>query len=218
MIARRFEWNRDIVAAVLLCCAAGMTDAIGYVRSGIFAANMTGNTVLAALAFAQGEWLRALQRAATVVTFFGGAMFGRFLLNLTGSRPSAPLALEAILIAIAAFIPNAATEILFVTFAMGIQSTALTRFSGVALSTVVMTSTIGRLAETSADRMIRGFGRVAPRHGLPSRLLLCTWAAYAVGAAIAGVLMRLVQVPLVLPALVIVVVTASYTRALLPRS
>jgi hypothetical protein len=59
---------------------------------------------------------------------------------------------------------------------------------------------------------------VAPRHGLPSRLLLCTWAAYAVGAAIAGVLMRLVQVPLVLPALVIVVVTASYTRALLPRS
>ena len=218
MIARHFEWNRDIVAAVLLCAAAGMTDAIGYVRTSIFAANMTGNTVLAGLALAQGEWLRALQRAATVATFFGGAMLGRFLLNLAGNRPAVPLAVESTLIAIAAFVPGADVEILIITFAMGVQTTALTRFKGVALSTVVMTSTIARLAETAADRLIRGFGRAAPRHGVPNSLLVATWAAYAAGAAIAGTLIRFVDVSLVLPALIVLVVTARYARALTPRS
>jgi uncharacterized membrane protein YoaK (UPF0700 family) len=218
VIARQFEWNRDIVAAVLLCAAAGMTDAIGYVRTGIFAANMTGNTVLTGLALAQGEWLSALQRGATVGTFFGGAMLGRLMLNLTGNRPSAPLAVEAALVAAAAFVQNAAIDILMITFAMGVQTTALTRFKGVALSTVVMTSTIARLAETATDRVIRGFGRRAPHHGVPNELLGYTWGAYAAGAALAGLVIRFVSISLVLPALVVLIVTALYTRALTPRA
>ena len=62
VVPARLPWNKDVAAAVLLCAAAGMADAVGYVHGGIFAANMTGNTVLAGLAVAQGEWLKALER------------------------------------------------------------------------------------------------------------------------------------------------------------
>ena len=219
VVSAHFAWNRDIAAAVLLCAAAGMADAVGYVHGGIFAANMTGNTVLAGLAVADGQWLKALQRVATLATFFAGAVVGRSLLNLSGSRSAVPLAIEAAFTFCAAIVPMASNaEIALITFAMGIQTTALTRFHGVALSTVVMTSTMARLAETAADRLMRGFGRPAPRHGMPSGLLMWTWVAYGGGAALAGVLVRHVAVPLVLPGLVVIGVTALYVRALAPRT
>jgi uncharacterized membrane protein YoaK (UPF0700 family) len=218
VVPARLEWNRDVLAAVLLCAAAGMADAVGYVHGGIFAANMTGNTVLAGLAVADGQWLKAVQRVATLGTFFAGAVLGRMLLNLAGNRSAAPLGVEAAFTFCAALTaPGSTAEILLITFAMGVQTTALTRFHGVALSTVVMTSTMARLAETAADRVMRGFGRRAPRHGMPSGLLMWTWVAYGGGAAIAGVLVRYVTVPLVLPALVVILVTALYARALSPR-
>jgi uncharacterized membrane protein YoaK (UPF0700 family) len=213
-----FGWNRDIVAAVLLCAAAGMADAVGYVHGGIFAANMTGNTVLAGLALADGQWIKALQRIATLAVFFAGAVLGRTLLNLSGNRSAVPLAIEAGFTFLAAFLASEGNvEIALITFAMGIQTTALTRFHGVALSTVVMTSTMARLAESAADRLMRGFGRRAPLHGVPGGLLMWTWVAYGGGAAIAGVLVRYVAVPLALPALVVIGVTALYVRALSPR-
>jgi uncharacterized membrane protein YoaK (UPF0700 family) len=219
VVPARLGWNRDIAAAVLLCAAAGMADAVGYVHSGIFAANMTGNTVLAGLAIADGQWLKAAQRVATLGIFFAGAVLGRTLLNLSGNRSAVPLAIEAAFTLSAALLaPVSAAEIALITFAMGIQTTALTRFHGVALSTVVMTSTMARLAETVADRLLRGFGRRAPRHGMPSGLLMWTWVAYGGGAALAGVLVRYVAIPLVLPALVVIVVTALYVRALSPRA
>jgi uncharacterized membrane protein YoaK (UPF0700 family) len=219
VVPAQFGWNRDIVAAVLLCAAAGMADAVGYVHGGIFAANMTGNTILAGLAIADGQWLKALQRIATLATFFAGAVFGRALLNLSGNRSAVPLAIEAAFTFCAALVASGSNaEIALITFAMGIQTTALTRFHGVALSTVVMTSTMARLAETAADRMMRGFGRRAPRHGMPSGLLMWTWVAYGGGAAIAGVAVRYVPMPLALPAFVVIGVTALYVRALTPRS
>ena len=62
------------VAAATLCAAAGMADAIGYVNSDVFAANMTGNTVLVGLSLAEGQWQLALERASTVLAFMGGAI------------------------------------------------------------------------------------------------------------------------------------------------
>jgi len=217
---RRFAWNRDLLAAVLLCAAAGMADAIGYVETGVFAANMTGNTVLAGLSLAQGDWLQALQRIATLAMFFAGALAGRVALNLSDSRSLVPLGCEAVLLAVASFAaPGSATKILLITFAMGVQATALTRFHGMALSTVVLTSTMGRLAETAADRLMRSAGRKAPRHAMPSRILAWAWVAYGTGAAGAAILLRVFSLPLLMPALVVlVVVVVLYARAPAPRA
>jgi uncharacterized membrane protein YoaK (UPF0700 family) len=202
------------VAAVVLCAAAGMADAIGYVQSGVFAANMTGNTVLAGLALAGGDWLVALARIATLASFLAGAIAGRLLLNFRSGRSALPLAVEAIAIVLAA-VPSAGSEtgIAILTFAMGVQSTALTRFHGVTLSTVVLTGTMGRLAEDVGDRIVRPAAGAAVRERRPATVLLWTWVAYGAGAALAALVVRHVAAPLVLPALAVLGVTALYARS-----
>ena len=53
----RSDWvRRDTNTAALLCIAGGIADAIGYVQSGVFAANMTGNTVLTGISLANGDF------------------------------------------------------------------------------------------------------------------------------------------------------------------
>lgn len=86
---------------MLLCLACGIVDAVGNLRHGIFAANMTGDTVL-----------------------LGAAL---------------------IVVALSAM-PDSKVFPSLITFAMGAQSTAITQFAGVTLSTVVITSTMARIA------------------------------------------------------------------------
>lgn len=93
--------TRDNVFAALLAASCGIADAVGYVGSGIFAANMTGNTVLVALAVAGRDWLLAGERALTLATFFVGAVLGRGLV-VANVRHWVPLLTEAVLIGIAA--------------------------------------------------------------------------------------------------------------------
>jgi len=60
---------RDTAQATILTVIAGIADAVGYITmGGVFAANMTGNTVLAGIAAAQ----RLHQPAARLVS--GDAM------------------------------------------------------------------------------------------------------------------------------------------------
>ena len=47
--------DKPLLQALLLTIAAGIADAVGYIiMGGVFAANMTGNTVLAGIAAAEG--------------------------------------------------------------------------------------------------------------------------------------------------------------------
>ena len=81
--------HREVACCALLCLACGVVDAAGYLAHGIFAANMTGNTVLLGLAAAGHQWPLALERLLPLATFFGGAVSGRSLLNLAGGRAPA---------------------------------------------------------------------------------------------------------------------------------
>src|SRR5580700_8536704 len=138
----------DIGIAGLLCGAAGFADAVGYVNSGVFAANMTGNTVLAGLALAGRHWDVALQRGMTLAAFFLGVVIASLLLRLLRGRTTWPLIGEVALILAAAFIePSANLSIALIATAMGMQAVAVTRFHSVVASTVVVTSTMARLAE-----------------------------------------------------------------------
>ena len=146
------QWQ--VRCCMLLCLACGIVDAVGYLRQGIFAANMTGNTVLLGLALAQWQRDRALDRIIPLLVFFPGAMLSRLLLVRTGRQPWIPLLLGAALIVVAlAVMPDSKVFLSLITFAMGVQSTAITQFAGVTLSTVVVTSTMARIAEALADRV-----------------------------------------------------------------
>ena len=176
----------DVVSAVLLCAASGVVDAVGYVHSGLFAANMTGNTVLTGIALAQRDWPHAIEGALVLVWFFAGAMAGRFLWDAGGARPLLPLCAEAAILALCAFVDlRAAFALGLLAFAMGIQAAAIARFAGTALSTVVVTSTIVKLAEANLDALVRLSGARITKERVPIVLLLATWLAYGVGAVVA---------------------------------
>jgi uncharacterized membrane protein YoaK (UPF0700 family) len=181
--------KRDqILCCMLLCVACGIVDAMGFLRHGIFAANMTGNTVLLGISLAKLQWASALDRAAPLAVFFVGAMLARLLLTHTGRRPWIPLLLEATLLVMAlALLPDSKWSLSLITLAMGIQSTAVTQFAGVTLSTVVVTSTLARISEAFADHL--GQPRDAPAPVAASSALplyVLTWVCYLTGALLAG--------------------------------
>ncbi len=145
---------RPQLQATLLTIVAGMADAVGYVAmGGVFAANMTGNTVLAGLALGEGHFDLAAKRMAPLATFFLGAMLARLLLRLV-RRPAIPLLIEAAVLAVAGFLPiGREPALLLVALTMGLQASAITHFAGTAVSTVVVTSTLARIADATLDRL-----------------------------------------------------------------
>jgi uncharacterized membrane protein YoaK (UPF0700 family) len=203
----------EICVAGLLCAAAGFADAVGYVNSGVFAANMTGNTVLAGLALAGRHWDVALQRGMTLAAFFLGVVIASLLLRLLRGRTTWPLIGEVALILAAAFIePSANLSIALIATAMGMQAVAVTRFHSVVASTVVVTTTMARLAEFCLAWLIaRPQARAAAPKTAPS-LLLVIWICYGLGAIAAAFAMAATSRPLFVPAAMLAVVAALTSR------
>ncbi|TMJ22838.1 MAG: DUF1275 domain-containing protein [Alphaproteobacteria bacterium] len=200
--------TRPQLQASLLSIVAGMADAVGYIAmGGVFAANMTGNTVLAGLALGEGQFETAARRMAPLLTFFLGAMLARLLVRLI-HRPAVPLLIEAALLAVVDFLPlGRESALLLVALAMGLQASAITHFGGTALSTVVVTSTLARIAETTLDRLWPT-GRPLPSVATP-RLLALTWIGYLAGAMTGVLLIHILPWPLLVPAVLLVTVVTT---------
>lgn len=190
--------------ATLLTVVAGLADAVGYVAmGGVFAANMTGNTVLAGLSLSEGHFDLAAKRLAPLVTFFLGAMLARLLLRLF-HRPGGPLLLEAALLAVVGLLPiGREPALMLVALAMGLQASAISRFGGASVSTVVVTSTLARIAGAMLDR-IWPTGRPLPSVAT-LRLLALTWIGYLAGAIGGVLLVGAVRWPLLVPAALLTV-------------
>ena len=190
---------RDTAQATILTVIAGIADAVGYITmGGVFAANMTGNTVLAGIAAAQRNYTDAWHHLAPLLAFFLGAMLSRLLLRLS-HQPTAGLLVEAALLAVAGFLPiSPEPAVLILAVAMGVQASAITHFSGNAVSTVVVTSTLARTADTVLDRLWPG-----EKNHLPIvanlRLLFLTWIGYLAGAVAGALLLAAMPYPLLVP-------------------
>lgn len=197
----------DLFIAGLLCGAAGFADAVGYVNSGVFAANMTGNTVLAGIALAERHWDVAGQRGMTLAAFCIGVVLASFLLRLFGERRVWPLIGEVAFILAAAFIePTASLSIALIAVAMGMQAVCVTRFRSVVASTVVVTTTMARLAEFCTHWMIaRPQARAAVTRTAPA-LLVVIWICYGLGAIAAAFAMAVTSRPLFFPAAMLALV------------
>jgi uncharacterized membrane protein YoaK (UPF0700 family) len=190
---------RDTVRATILTIIAGIADAVGYITmGGVFAANMTGNTVLAGIAAAQRNYTDAWHHLAPLLAFFAGAMLSRLLLRLS-HKPTAGLLVEAALLAIVSFLAlDREVAVMIVAVAMGVQASAITHFAGSAVSTVVVTSTLARTADALLDRLWAGEKKQLPAvTNLP--LLGFTWMGYLVGAVAGTLLLGVMPYPLLVP-------------------
>lgn len=198
--AARSANDLDLDAALLMAVACGIADAVGFVHTGVFAANMTGNTVLAGLSIANQEWAIAFDRVVTLATFFAGSMLGRVLQRTRPGQPWLLLFVEAMLIAASALVNPAHTQFIWLlAVAMGIQATAITSVHGMAISTVVVTSTMARLAEIAVDALAgapRPKGRAI---GAPTGAALM-WMSYAGGAIAAVLLMKVTSLTILVSA------------------
>jgi uncharacterized membrane protein YoaK (UPF0700 family) len=192
--------------ATLLSLVAGLADAVGFLSmGGIFAANMTGNTVLTGIALADGHWELAGRRFIPLIAFFFGAMLARLLLRLT-HRAAVPLLLEAALLAVVGFLPiGQDIELMIAVLAMGLQASAITHFGSAAVSTVVVTGTIARIADAMLDKLWFAEKRNLPPVATP-RLLMLTWVGYFAGALAGALLIKVTSLPLLIPAALLIVV------------
>jgi uncharacterized membrane protein YoaK (UPF0700 family) len=191
--------TRDTLRATTLTVIAGIADAVGYITmGGVFAANMTGNTVLAGIAAAQRNYTDAWHHLAPLLAFFAGAMLSRLLLRLS-HKPTAGLLVEAALLAVVGFLAlDREVAVMIVALAMGVQASAITHFGGSAVSTVVVTSTLARTADALLDRLWAGEKKQLPAvTNLP--LLGFTWMGYLVGAVAGTLLLGVMPYPLLVP-------------------
>ena len=121
---------------------------------GVFAANMTGNTVLAGIAAAQRRYADAGRHLAPLARLLRRAPCCARLLLRLWHRPAMAILLEAAIIAVVGFLPiGIEAAVLILALAMGMQASAITHFGGAAVSTVVVTSTLARTAEATLDRL-----------------------------------------------------------------
>jgi len=202
---------RAIVQATALCLVAGYVDALGYIEYGnVFAANMTGNTVLLAISAAKGDLQKSTTYILTLSAFVAGALIAETLTRWL-RRGSVAILLSALpLIVIYLFAAEGREALALLAFGMGLQGAAMMRFDGAALQTVVITGTMLKLTEALVNRFMPPETGATP--GILS-LFWLAWIAYGIGALLSYGAMTLADpATILLPILVIVPVAADLAR------
>lgn len=201
---RLTERARSDVWLLGLAAAGGVLDATSYIALGkVFTANMTGNTVLLALALARGSGAHAARSALALGGFSAGAAAGVMLLAPhAGPWPSRAggalllelLALVALLVLwLAIGVP--ATRYVLIALAgaaMGLQSAAVRASDVRGVNTTYMTSTL----LNAIARLIERARRTPARPEGPS-LPGAAWVTYGLGALIAALAVPSWQAPII---------------------
>jgi uncharacterized membrane protein YoaK (UPF0700 family) len=201
-----------MMEAGLLVMIAGYTDAIGFLQFRAFAGQMTGNTILLAIAIVDPGWLQAGYYLAVILSFLVGVTVSGGLVRL-GYAPAIALSLSAVALAICAFI-TARWGALLLAFAMGAQNAAATRFGEATLNTVFITGDLQKLFEG----VLGWFWQPTPGP-LPSGLatLALVWVEYFLGALIGALAHVTLSHPLLIPAVLLPFVLLGRPRASVER-
>ncbi|MEO8206335.1 MAG: YoaK family protein [Chthoniobacterales bacterium] len=204
---------------LLLSVAAGCVDALAFIHSGTFPANMTGNSVVLALGVLHVGPGGASLAALALLGFCGGTVIGALIARSSKQDTWTPRVSLAFLCAgilvlscsitlwlsSTAFLPYL---IVAVSVAMGIQGAAVLQLGVSGVPTTVVTGAL----TTGIARLVG-----AVRHPQQTHqnywLPLLSWLAYFTGALIGGFQSLFhTGIPIVLPGalLVIVAIVAEY--------
>ena len=159
--ASSFITTRRRVTVLLFTWAAGSVDAITYLRAHVFTANMTGNSVLLALAVSQREGAATARALIALAAFVIGVLLGAIVAGEGGDRVKTFTAVRRevffeagvlVLFAIVCVHPpttsihSAGVLVIFTSgIAMGMQSAAVKRLSLPGVATTYITGTITSL-------------------------------------------------------------------------
>ncbi|WP_428375663.1 YoaK family protein [Lichenicoccus sp.] len=184
-----------------LALIAGLCDGLGWLQTGLFAAQMTGNTALLGVALAQGHWRGAAQKATAILCFLAGSLAARLLLRSEkepGRGRVLVVLVASLVILVAAFLPKP-VNVLVLGAALGGQNAVFTRFGGQSINTSFVSGDLQKLAQALARRITRG---AALDDG--DRIVLVTvpslWSTYVAGAAVGVFCARGLALPLLVPA------------------
>jgi uncharacterized membrane protein YoaK (UPF0700 family) len=167
-------WQACVLAAV-----AGYADTVCFLKSGVFAGLMSGNTVLTAIALVQRHFVEAAHSASIIAAFLAGVAIAGALLRRGVPLPVL-LAVEALLMVTAAFTPYPWTAPTL-AIGMGVQNAAASQFGGAALNTVFITGDLQKLVQA----LLPAEPRPAAKANLhTAQLIAGLWLSYLCGAAL----------------------------------
>lgn len=176
---------------LLLGMIAGYINALSFIDlSRLFAGAMTGNTIHMDAAFAAGDWPYGLRVAELILVFFLTAILAGGLRLVV--RPAMGFVLMAFLLVIAQSVHGTSGQVryesLLLPALMAIQGQTLSRFSGNAIQTVVMTSNLLKCASAIAAWLLSCWpGSTRPRPARGAIMLPgLSWIAFLMGAATAS--------------------------------
>ena len=146
----------DLTLAVFLVALAGFVDAVGFLTlGGLFVSFTSGNSTQFAIRAGQTAWAGAASAGGIVGLFVVGVVAGRLLGTGSGEwRRPAILALEAVLLALAAAIPPPAfAKGALMAVAMGAQNALFHAVGETQTSLTFVTGALVYFGEGIADAM-----------------------------------------------------------------
>lgn len=200
---------------------AGYVGTLGLVDlHGIYTAAMTGNTVQLSLDLVRGEWTRLAIVGATLGSFFCGGLLSSFIRRRL-EHPAFELLIMAALVLVAQAVRSvapdrSALELPLLAVALAMQGETISRFAGVPIQTIVVTSNLLKFADAVVGRYLsfeKGAARRRAAEPRPTRadvvLPGCAWLAYAIGAASGVWANAHLVLPLLAPAVLLVATTVD---------
>jgi uncharacterized membrane protein YoaK (UPF0700 family) len=191
------------VALLSLSAASGCTDVLSFLQFGdVFTSAMTGNTALLAIAIGQGHLLAAAHSLTALLGFALGVVLAQVLRDRNAGARDAPgmlrllLLLEIVCLGGSALLWSASRAgfigdvvyvvILLSAVSMGIQGVAARIIGHAGVSTIVFTSVLISIFTSLTTWLARPADAPAPPATIATHL--GSFAAYALGALLAGVL------------------------------
>lgn len=150
MKTTNFQMSESLLIGLLLACVGGFLESYSFLcRDGVFANCQTGNLVLLAMYLVKAEWSRVISYLIPIAAFIIGVILTEFTRIYAASHKlhwrQYIILLEAVLLAVAGFIPSGdknsiATTI--IAFSCSMQVEAFRKIKGSVYATTMCTGNL----------------------------------------------------------------------------
>ena len=201
-----------------LALVAGHIAAVGFLDlGGLYIAPMTGNTVQLGIAAVRGQWPHVAILAATLGAFFCGGVVASYVRRRLPRPPFELIIMAALVLAAqvarSGLASPTAIELPLLAASMAMQGATISRFGGLPIQTIVVTNNLLKCADAIAGRYLAHHADAQSKSERPSTadvvLPACAWIGYALGGGAGALAVLHFELPLVLPALLLVFTTAD---------